>query len=722
MSSVLLVWTVLGMSAGCSRLEPANATTPAEPAKPHKQLSEAERIAQTERMLEDAKKDLAAAEAELANPESDYATAEAEFKALDTQLQTAKKTLAKLRAAKQNKEAAEAEASLKTLTGDWERARDRFNLLIAQRKSIQEKKMALASQIEKYQQSLAALKNPPPPTVATKTDNPPASAPGTPPTPPATTQAPAPAAVPGVPGAPAVPATAKSPAPAPAVKDDAEIRAARAAAEARKAALAEAEDKAKSVEDRVAVLGRLIATEEKLLAAERKVADQAESELSHLTGQINAVPPAERPAILAKMSANQQRLGEARDRIAKQTDRIAALNDDLRAVQEDRIEALKVIDAKKKEAADADEAVTQLQNPLAMRNINKWLASHGVNMVLILVGIFALHIVVRQSSRQIVQFVSRNSDRGSEEDRENRASTLVGVFRYATTLVIFGGGIVMLLDEAGVPVVPLMGGAAVMGLAVAFGAQNLIKDYFTGFMMLLEDQYSVNDVVRIGTIAGRVEKITLRVTVLRDLEGVLHFIPHGQVTAISNMTHGWSRALFDIPVPHAADLTYLMDELMLLAKNIAHRPGVRGKDHRRPGNARRGSGGRDRERRALHAEDAAPQAVGGEAGTAPPHQAAVRGTGDRPGPVAGATTADAGRRGGEPPRRPPQHLAAALGEGVVSGRPPRPPGRGGCVASRIGQNHKELSETACTPAGGVSRLTYISLLVSTLSGSSGSLL
>jgi small conductance mechanosensitive channel len=168
--------------------------------------------------------------------------------------------------------------------------------------------------------------------------------------------------------------------------------------------------------------------------------------------------------------------------------------------------------------------------------------------------------------------VARNSSRGSPEERENRAHTLVGVFRYAATLLIFGSGVVMLLDEAGVPIVPLMGGAAVIGLAIAFGAQNLIKDYFSGFMMLMEDQYGVNDVVKIGNVSGLVEKITLRVTVLRDLEGVLHFIPHGTVSTVSNMTHGWSRALFDIPVPHDADLNRMMDELIAIGRGLRADP------------------------------------------------------------------------------------------------------------------------------------------------------
>ena len=580
MSSVLVVWAVLGMNAGCSRPEPVS-TPPAPPAAepPKKHLSDAERLAQTERMLDDAKADLAAADEELADPMSEYARADAEFKELDTALQAEKKALAKLRAAGQADAAAKAGAALKPREAEWEQARDRFDLLIAQRKSLQAKQTALAAQIETYRQKLDELKGvaKPHPAEATKPVQPPAPKAENPPATAAKEPAPAAAALPpgAIPGVPVLPGAAapaaKEPSPK-TVKDDAEIRNARAVAEARKAALAEVEENAKSVEQRVRALEQLIGTEQRLLETERKVAAQDEHELARLTRQLGTATVTQRQALLAKVEETQQRLGTTRDRIAKLTDRVASLNDDLHAVQGDRIEAMQLIASKRKEADGADAELKTLQNPLSVRNVNRWLATHGVNMVLIAAGILALHVVVRQSSRRIVQFVSRNSNRGTEEDRENRASTLVGVFRYATTLIIFGGGMVMLLDEAGVPVVPLMGGAAVMGLAVAFGAQNLIKDYFTGFMMLLEDQYGVNDVVKVGAISGLVEKITLRVTVLRDLEGVLHFIPHGQMTAVSNLTHGWSRALFDIPVPHAADLNAVMDELTRLARDLRGDP------------------------------------------------------------------------------------------------------------------------------------------------------
>ena len=85
----------------------------------------------------------------------------------------------------------------------------------------------------------------------------------------------------------------------------------------------------------------------------------------------------------------------------------------------------------------------------------------------------------------------------------------------------------------------LLASAGVLGLAFAFGAQTLIRDFFQGFFILLENQYTIGDWIQIGSISGTVERMTLRVTVLRDMEGTLHFIPNGAVSSVSNMTHGW---------------------------------------------------------------------------------------------------------------------------------------------------------------------------------------
>ncbi len=531
-------------------------------------------------MLADEKQELADVEKELSDPKSDYEQAQAEFMAFDKKLETGKKEVEKLLEAMKPEEAKRADAALNKLRKDWEAARDRFNLAIAQRKTLQTKKVVLTSQIEQHEEELERLKGgdvpqpkakepdtskePPPKAPIPKEGKDGAKEPEKK-TPPIT--------LPGIPGMPAIPVpntpTDEPPKPK---KEDAEVNKARTTAESRRGALEEAEANARTADERVRVLEQLISTEEQLAASERKAADQAQTELARLTAQLLTTTPQEFGTLSVRITEAERRLSSSRGRVRTLEERIASLNDNLRSVRQEQIEAMQLIEQKRLEAEAADEELAVLLNPFSTRNIRVWVATHGVNMLLIVCGIFTLHMIVRHSSRQIARYVARNSSRGSDEDRENRANTLVGVFRYVAGILIFGGGVVMLLDEAGVPVVPLMGGAAVIGLAVAFGAQNLIKDYFSGFMMLTEDQYGVNDVVRIGNVSGLVEKITLRVTVLRDLEGALHFVPHGTVSTVSNLTHGWSRALFDIPVPHDADLNRVMGELVAIGKGLRTDP------------------------------------------------------------------------------------------------------------------------------------------------------
>src|SRR5579859_4157074 len=176
----------------------------------------------------------------------------------------------------------------------------------------------------------------------------------------------------------------------------------------------------------------------------------------------------------------------------------------------------------------ARQVLASPENPYALGNVVRWLQHHVPKILVILVGVVLAQFLIRRSSQRIVKLMTRQPSRGGLLERENRADTLAGVFRNTAAVVIAVAGILMILDELSISIGPLLGSAAVIGLAVAFGTQNLIKDYFTGFMLLLEDQYGVNDVVRIGGLSGSVERITLRMTVLRDADGSVHFIPRSE--------------------------------------------------------------------------------------------------------------------------------------------------------------------------------------------------
>jgi small-conductance mechanosensitive channel len=154
----------------------------------------------------------------------------------------------------------------------------------------------------------------------------------------------------------------------------------------------------------------------------------------------------------------------------------------------------------------------------------------------------------------------------------HRADTLALSFRSVSSGIIVIAGILLFLQEAGIDIATVLGGAAILGVAFAFGAQNLMRDYFNGLMILLEDQYELNDLLSIGTITGTVEKVNMRTTVLRDLAGRVHFIPNGEIKAVTNHTYEWSRALFDIGVPYKENVDRVMATLLDVANGLREDP------------------------------------------------------------------------------------------------------------------------------------------------------
>lgn len=548
---------------------PATGRAPEVPAAPPAPApSKAERITHIRDTIERGRSALAKMEQRLDDPTGEYAKAKAEFEDIDKRFKAEQDAIADLKEAGKADEAKTREDALKPLADERKDARDRFDLAIRQRKASQDAMAALKQRVEQEQKELDRLEGNASPA--------PAQVPAAGPTPASGEPAP-PAAVPAIPGMPLpLPAPAAGPPPAPAPRqEDPAVKKAREKVEARQNALHEAEELAKTTGERVDALKNTMKAVTRVLEAEREAGDLTQQTLTRLSAQLESNPPNdfwERQELAGRIAEAGNRLAESRTRIKRLTDRLEELNGELHGLEGDQIAALKEAEARRKEVDEAGRELANITNPFTPRNALRWAAAHGPNLLGILAVTCLLYLAVRMFSRHIVRVVTRTNNRGSEEDRENRANTLVGVFRYAAGLFVLGGGAVMLLDEAGIPIVPLMGGAAVLGLAVAFGAQNLIKDYFSGFMMLMEDQYGVNDVVKIGATAGLVEAITLRVTVLRDLEGMRHFIPHGSVTQVSNMTHTWSRAVFDVPLAYGEDVDRAMDVLLQLARELRSDP------------------------------------------------------------------------------------------------------------------------------------------------------
>lgn len=549
--------------------------------------SEAERIAHLQHAIETSRKYLDSLNTQLKDPKSEYNRAEKRFQAVDTEREQARQAIQDLKAAGKLAEAAAREAALKELEERWQQDRDRFNLAIKERKTLQENIAAESRKLQEDQRVLDRLSGAAPANTSAT-----ANASVQPSAAPAVKSAPPSTGTPSLLPLPETPfslassalesTTASAPAASGAPAADhisREVERAKEEARVKEEAAKKAESKAQSITERLNALSEDISVAKKLLETARQRADHEQQTRTALDVELRQktaehAPEAELKDITRRIEFAQRRFQQALAEVRSTTDHLHDLQTELSAVQAAQIRALHEADAKKQAADAAEEKIAQLQNPFRPRNIVLWLFHHGPRLVFIALGMLIFHRLSRALSRRAVQIMAHGgtAKRGTRQDRENRAQTLVGVFHSALSLLVLGGGTLMILDEVGIPIVPLMGGAAVLGLAVAFGAQNLIKDYFSGFMVLLEDQYGINDVVKIGAISGMVEHISLRTTVLRDLEGVVHFVPHGTITTVSNLTHGWSRALFDIPIDYAEDIDRVMQVLLDLGRELRQDP------------------------------------------------------------------------------------------------------------------------------------------------------
>ena len=190
--------------------------------------------------------------------------------------------------------------------------------------------------------------------------------------------------------------------------------------------------------------------------------------------------------------------------------------------------------------------------------VTDWLLSHGIRILIILLVCVALYIALRRLAPPVLRHTIKRKGRGKKaaEEMQKRIQTLSRVFVFTGAALIVIVAIFMILAEIGINIAPLIAGFGILGVAVGFGAQYLIRDLIGGLFVIIEDQYDVGDVVRIAGIAGIVEEINLRRTLLRDLDGIVHVIPNGESGVASNFTRDWSRVNLNISVSYGTDLEH----------------------------------------------------------------------------------------------------------------------------------------------------------------------
>jgi moderate conductance mechanosensitive channel len=206
-------------------------------------------------------------------------------------------------------------------------------------------------------------------------------------------------------------------------------------------------------------------------------------------------------------------------------------------------------------------------------NIKFWFFSHGIKVILIAATILILIRVVRGMSRRLASLFLKIKH---DEEAKKRADTVESVFRNILSVLVAVLGLMMILSELGVEIGPLLAAAGVAGLALGFAGQSLIKDIINGFFMLLEDQLRVGDYVTVAGISGQVERINLKLTVLRDWEGNMHFIPNSQIETVTNKTREFSRIILDIGVAYRENVDEVMEIIREVDKGLRKDPVTRG--------------------------------------------------------------------------------------------------------------------------------------------------
>lgn len=188
-----------------------------------------------------------------------------------------------------------------------------------------------------------------------------------------------------------------------------------------------------------------------------------------------------------------------------------------------------------------------------LTRIWEWLQEHGVAILLIIICSFLAFALLKYLIRLVTKRVqSLDNVKGSDLDR--RTETISNVLYSTGVALILGIATLMILTEFGVPVAPLLASVGVASIALGLGAQTLVKDVLNGFFFLVENQYTVGDVIEINGVSGTVEEMNLRITAVRDLNGTFHIIPNGEIRQVANKTRGWSRAVVDVGITYDEDV------------------------------------------------------------------------------------------------------------------------------------------------------------------------
>lgn len=201
----------------------------------------------------------------------------------------------------------------------------------------------------------------------------------------------------------------------------------------------------------------------------------------------------------------------------------------------------------------------------------QWVIEHGARVVLIVVAVLIVqHFAGKLIDRLVCRVVKQG--KGTKQAEEKRERTLTRVMSGSVAILVWIVATMMLLSEFGIAIGPVLAAAGVAGLALGFGGQYLIRDLISGIFIIIENQYRAGDVVCFDSTCGLVEDISLRMTTLRDLDGTVHHVPHGEIKTVSNLSKGFSRVNLDIGVSYSSDLEKVIEVVNRTGTELAEDP------------------------------------------------------------------------------------------------------------------------------------------------------
>src|SRR3989344_9546085 len=205
-------------------------------------------------------------------------------------------------------------------------------------------------------------------------------------------------------------------------------------------------------------------------------------------------------------------------------------------------------------------------------SVSPWVLDHGVKILAILL---AVYIIRKFANIFIIKFVRKavvGNNFSSKEAERQREDTLIQILSSSLRVLLWILGGLMVISELGVNIGPLLAGVGIAGIALGFGGQYLIRDLVTGIFIIFENQYRVGDVACFDETWGLVEGVTIRMTTLRDLDGVVHHVPHGEIKKVANLSKEFARVNLDIGISYASDLEHVIKIVNNVGKLLADDP------------------------------------------------------------------------------------------------------------------------------------------------------